>query len=136
MFAVFRKYSMKLGNYETDVDFRQYWSKQEIEEHVPKSIYLLIPFVMKKNFLIAGRSQLVYLFIGRMIEHIAVIIEAYHRNQVHIKFYRHFLCRLPLFVETSIGYHYCGFGLNRWIIYHLLRCPQILVKMGIQCSST
>ena len=103
---------MKLGNYETDVDFQQYRSKQGIAEHVPKSIYLLIPSVVK-NCLIAGRSQLVYLFIRKTIKHILVIIEACHCNQVHLKFYRHFLCRLPVFVKEFIGYHYCGFGLNR-----------------------
>jgi len=91
---------------------------------------------MKKNCLIAGRSQLVYLFIRRMIKHFVVIIEAYHCNQVHMKLYRHFLCRLPLFVEESIGHHYCGVALNRSITCHLFRCPQILVKMGIQRSST
>lgn len=101
-----------------------------------KSIHLLIPFVIKKNCLIAGRSQLVYLFIRRMIKYFVVIFEAYHCNQVHMKFSRHFLCRLPVFVEESIEYHYCGFGLNRSITYYLFRCPQILVKMGIQSSST
>ena len=104
---------MKLGKYETDVDFQQYSSKQGIEDHVPKSIYLLIPFVIKKNCLIAGRRQLVYQFTRRMIKRIVVIIEAYHCNHVHMKFYRHFLCRLPVYVEVSTGYHYCGFGLNR-----------------------
>jgi len=101
-----------------------------------KSIHLLIPFVIKKNCLIAGRSQLVYLFVRRMIKYFVVIVEAYHCNQVHMKFYRHFLCRLPLFVEESIGHHYCGFGLNRSITYHLFPYPQILVKMGIPRCST
>lgn len=74
-----------------------------------------------------------HLFIRRMIKHIVVITEAYRCRQVHMTFYRHFICRLPLFVEESIGYHYYGLGLERFS-YHLFRCPQLLVKMGIQWS--
>jgi hypothetical protein len=52
-------------------------------------------------------------------------------QSVHMKFNRLFLCRLPLFVEESIGYHYCGFGLSISTTYHLFRC-----LLGIVCSST
>ena len=136
MFAVFRKYSMKFG---------QLWKKRRNPAVLIKTgdriaryeIHTLINSILiKKNCLIAGRSQLVYLFIRKMIKYFVVTIQAYYCNQEHMKFSRRLLCRLPLFVEVSIGYHYCGFGLNRSITYYLIRCPQILVKMGIQSSST
>jgi hypothetical protein len=57
------------------VDVERFNLKQLNEEEV------------KKNCLTSGKSQLLYLFIKRVIKLTAVIIEVYHCCQLHTKFY-------------------------------------------------
>jgi hypothetical protein len=76
-------------------------------------IHILINYICNKEELPHSWKESVGVPIHKKDdEHTVVITEAYHCNQVHMKFYRLFLCRLLLIVEESTGYHYCGFGLN------------------------
>jgi hypothetical protein len=67
--------------------------KAEVGQFVLRSINLLILFGIKRNCLSSGRSQSLYLFIRRVMKHIAVIIEAYHFCQPHTKFYPTSFCQ-------------------------------------------
>jgi hypothetical protein len=58
-----------------------------------RSINLLFLFGMKRNCLISGRSQLLYLFIRRVIKQTVVTIVAYHSYQLHTKFYQTSFCQ-------------------------------------------
>jgi hypothetical protein len=49
---------------------------------------LIFLFGIKRNCLISGRSQSLYLFIKRVIKQTVVTIVAYHSYQLHTKFYQ------------------------------------------------
>jgi hypothetical protein len=60
--------------------------------YVLRSTKLLIVFGINKNCQNSGRNLLLYLFIRRVIERTAVIIEEYHCYQLHTKSYPTFFC--------------------------------------------
>jgi hypothetical protein len=53
-----------------------------------RSVSSLIVFEISKNFLISGRSLLLYQFTNRVIELAVVFIMGYHCYQLHTKCYR------------------------------------------------
>jgi hypothetical protein len=61
--------------------------KQEVKHYSLISINSLILFGIRKNFLISGRSLLLYQFTRRAIKLTVVIIMGYHCYQLHTKFY-------------------------------------------------
>jgi hypothetical protein len=61
--------------------------KQEVKHYGLRSINSLILFGIRKNFLISGRSLLLYQFTRRVIKMTVVIILGYHCYQPHTKFY-------------------------------------------------
>ena len=54
-----------------------YWLRQGVEQFAKRSINLFL-FGIRRNCLKSGRSWSLYLFIGKAIKGIVVIIEAYH----------------------------------------------------------
>jgi hypothetical protein len=67
--------------------------KQGVGQFGLRSINLLFVFGIRRNCLRSGRSQSLYLFLGRATKQIVVIIEAYHFCQQHTKFYPTFFCQ-------------------------------------------
>jgi hypothetical protein len=57
------------------------------------SINLLFLFGIRRNCLRSGRSQSLYLFIGRVIKQTVTIIETHHLCQIHTKFYPTISCQ-------------------------------------------
>jgi len=60
---------------------------------VPASTHLLILFATRKNCHSSERNVLLYLFMRRVKELTAVIIDGYHCYELHTKFYPIFLSR-------------------------------------------
>jgi hypothetical protein len=70
--------------------------------YVLRSINSYILFGIRKNWLINGRSQLIYQFTGRAIKLAVVIVVGYHGYQLHTKFH-------PLsFSQVKIHMYYWG----------------------------
>jgi hypothetical protein len=69
------------------IKFRQDLLKQEVKHYSLRSINSLILFGIKKNWLISGRSSLLYQFTRRAIKLTALIIEEFHCYELRMKFY-------------------------------------------------
>jgi hypothetical protein len=68
-------------------------SKAGVEQFALRPINALILFGIRQNCLRSGRSLSLYLSTGRVIKQNVVIIEAYHFQQLHTKFYPTSCCQ-------------------------------------------
>jgi hypothetical protein len=67
-------------------------------------VYILQWSGIRRNCLSSGKSQLLYLFIRRVIKQNVVIIEVYHFSQLHTKFYP----KPTVKVNSICSGNYCG----------------------------
>jgi hypothetical protein len=62
--------------------------------NIPSEIHnLLVLCGIRRNFPSSGRNQELNLFMGRVIEQMVVIIEAYHSYKLRTKLYRSYFCQ-------------------------------------------
>jgi hypothetical protein len=61
--------------------------KQEVTYHGLRSVNSLILFGIRKNYLLRGKSPLLYQLTRRVVKLAVIIIEGYHCFQLHTTFY-------------------------------------------------
>jgi hypothetical protein len=75
-----------------------------VKHYCLQSTNILIPFGIRKNRIVSGRSLLLYQFTRRMMKRGAIIIVRCHCHQLYTKFYRLSFVK----VNSIHGYNYWG----------------------------
>jgi hypothetical protein len=112
--------------------------RSRVGQFAPRSMYLLILFGIKKNYLRSGRSRSIYLFTWKVIKWIVVIIEAHHFCQLRTvqTFIQHSavevnsICR-RIYWRSSVWISMQQ--INYW--WYILNSSDIWENVGIRRSS-
>ena len=101
---------------------QQNWLRQEVGQIVPKSINILIPIRIRRNYLSSGRSQLMYLFIKIFCNIRSFLIRTKNANgvlcdAVHSLYPDVILFQIIILitVQSSIYFHFTALHLHCFV---------------------